>query len=295
MREREQGAADAVDAAASADSAGGAVSDGWASRVRAVDARAADARAAAARAVDALALDALAVDALAGDVSAGDSGPGAADEIAPPPRSRRLRLGVGAAVVLLLGALVVAIAVSAIGQRGATSVVAPASTALESPAPGASPSGSGDSVLVHILGAVSVPGLVSLASGARVMDAIAAAGGLAEDADLSSVNLARPVSDGEQLSVPRIGEAPPPSAGGTAGGAVGASGAAGAVGRSATVNLNTATQADLETLPRIGPTLAARILDWRTANGRFSAPTDLLAVTGIGQKLFDGLKDLVTV
>ena len=61
------------------------------------------------------------------------------------------------------------------------------------------------------------------------------------------------------------------------------------------MNLNTATQAELETLPRIGPALAQRILDWRQANGRFTQATDLLKVTGIGQKLFDGLKDLVVV
>lgn len=217
-----------------------------------------------------------------------EPGPGALSEA--PPRSRRVRLGIGAAVVLLLGALVVSIVVSALGQRGATSIVAPESTSLRSPTPVASSSGGSDEVLVHVLGAVSVPGLVSLASGARVMDAIAAAGGLADDADLSGVNLARPVSDGEQLSVPRVGEVVlPPAAAGTAGAA------AAARAPSATVNLNTATQADLETLPRIGPTLAARILDWRTTNGRFTAATELLAVTGIGQKLFDGLKDHVTI
>ena len=139
---------------------------------------------------------------------------------------------------------------------------------------------------MHVLGAVANPGLVTLAAGARVLDAVAAAGGLTEDADLSTVNLARPVTDGEQLAVPRVGEPlpPPPAAG---------SGAAS--GSPSTVNLNTATQSDLETLPRIGPALASRILEWRAANGRFTSPADLLAITGIGQKLFDGLKDRVTV
>lgn len=141
---------------------------------------------------------------------------------------------------------------------------------------------------MHVLGAVANPGLVTLAAGARVLDAVAAAGGLTEDADLSTVNLARPVTDGEQLAVPRVGEplSPPPAAG---------SGAAASGFSASTVNLNTATQSDLETLPRIGPALASRILDWRTANGRFTSPADLLAITGIGQKLFDGLKDRVTV
>lgn len=141
---------------------------------------------------------------------------------------------------------------------------------------------------MHVLGAVANPGLVTLAAGGRVLDAVAAAGGLTEDADLSTVNLARPVTDGEQLAVPRAGEPlpPPPAAG---------SGAAASGSSASTVNLNTATQSDLETLPRIGPALASRILDWRTANGRFTSPADLLAITGIGQKLFDGLKDRVTV
>jgi len=221
---------------------------------------------------------------------AAGAGSGAEDSLTAAPRSRRVRLGVGAAVVLLLGALVVAIVVSALGQRGATSIVAPLATPDPSQTPVTPATSGGEDVLVHVLGAVSVPGLVSLASGARVMDAIAAAGGLADDADLSTVNLARPVSDGEQLAVPRVGDVPlPPAATG------GATGASGAAAPGSTVNLNTASQSELETLPRIGPTLAARILDWRTANGRFTAPTDLLAVAGIGQKLFDGLKDMVTV
>lgn len=192
--------------------------------------------------------------------------------------------------MLLLGALVVAVIVSATGQQGATSTVAPVES---SPAPlraSTAPAATTDAILVHVLGAVAVPGLVSLAPGSRVVDAIAAAGGLADDAELAGINLARPVSDGEQLAVPHVGEPAPaqaqaqeqaqtPSGGST----------------SSTVNLNTATQSDLETLPRIGPALATRILDWRTANGPFAAPTDLLSVTGIGQKLYDGLKDRISV
>ncbi|GAB3577721.1 hypothetical protein GCM10027406_12680 [Leifsonia lichenia] len=272
----------------------GAAAVGAALDGAALDGAALDGAALDGAALDGAVMDVAATVGAATDARTFDGAPGAEDRTEVPPHSRRVRLGVGAAVVLLLGALVVAIVVSALGQRGATAIVAPVSTSVPSLAPAAAAVASAasgrDVVLVHILGAVSVPGLVSLASGARVMDAIAAAGGLADDADLSSVNLARPVSDGEQLSVPRVGEAvPPPAASGT----TGASGSVAAP--SGTVNLNTATQADLETLPRIGPTLAARILDWRTANGRFAAPTDLLAVTGIGQRLFDGVKDLVTV
>lgn len=202
----------------------------------------------------------------------------------PVRGSRRVRAGVGGAVVLLIVAAVVAVLVSASAQGGG-SVVTPsavARTATASPEDSTAPG----TVLVHVTGAVRTPGLVSLAAGSRVVDAVAAAGGAAEDAEIASVNLARPVADGEQLVIPRVGD--PPQAAGAAG-----SGPAAATG--VPVNLNTATQAELESLPRIGPALAQRILDWRQANGRFAEPSDLLQVSGIGQKLFDGLKDRVVV
>lgn len=215
-----------------------------------------------------------------------------ADEGAPDDSgvgSARIRIGVGAGVVILIAALVGAVVLNAFTQGGSDAEithsalpVAPGSTV----SPTDSAAGRDLPVLVHVLGAVIRPGLVSLSGGARVVDAVAAAGGLTDEADVSGVNLARVVSDGEQLVVPRVGEAvaPPPVAGSAGGGAAGA-----------VVNLNTATQQELETLPRVGPALAGRILDWRRANGRFSAVTDLMKVTGIGQKLFDGLKDRVAV
>jgi competence protein ComEA len=207
-------------------------------------------------------------------------------------RSARLRIGVGAGVVIVIMALVAATLFNAFGQRGtATEIVA------APPTPGTGGVSEEDwptraELLVHVLGAVKRPGLVSLASGSRVVDAVASAGGLTDDAEVAGINLARPVSDGEQLVVPKVGEVSPAAGGSGAGGVAGA-GAGGANG--AVVNLNTATQGELETLPRIGPALAQRILDWRTANGRFAAPADLLKVTGIGQKLFDGLSDRITV
>ena len=136
------------------------------------------------------------------------------------------------------------------------------------------------SVFVHVSGAVSAPGLYVLHDGARVVDAVAAAGGFAAGADETAVNLARPVSDGEQLHVPVIGAAaaPPPTDGGD--------------GR---VNLNTADAAALDTLPRIGPAMAARIIEWRDANGRFTSVEDLLSVPGIGDKMLETLRALVTV
>ena len=130
------------------------------------------------------------------------------------------------------------------------------------------------------------------------MDAVAAAGGLSETADPAGVNLARRVADGEQLYVPALGEAQPGAPPGAAPGVPGG-GTGGAAGRGAAaiakVNLNSAAAAELELLPRIGPAMAQRIIDYREANGRFTSVQELRNVTGIGEKTFDGLKDLVTV
>jgi competence protein ComEA len=241
----------------------------------------------------------------------------------------RLRLGVGAAVVLLIAALITAVIVSAVGQQAGRQVIGPAAagtdtattdgTATDAPAPEprttGAPGGSGQAddsgardaagaiIFVHVLGAVRRSGLFELREGARVMDAVAAAGGLTETADPAGVNLARRVADGEQLYVPALGEAQPgappgDTQGGTAGGTGGAGGGAAGGGPAVVagkVNLNSATTADLEDLPRIGPAMAQRIIDYREANGRFTSVDELRNVTGIGEKTFDGLKDLVTV
>lgn len=170
-------------------------------------------------------------------------------------------------------------------------------------------------MVVHVLGAVAHAGVVTVPGGGRVTDALEAAGGASGDADLARLNLARPLVDGERLYVPRVGEDDVPQAlgadsGGTAGpagpaGSAGAdpgpgsgvSGAAGSDGSAASdvVDLNTADQAALETLPGIGPGLAQRILAWRDEHGRFSAVEDLLDVSGIGDGRFAELQDRVRV
>ncbi len=139
----------------------------------------------------------------------------------------------------------------------------------------------GGELYVHVLGQVEHPGLYVLESDARVVDALAAAGGTLDDADLQAVNLARLLSDGEQLVVPVIG-------------AAAESGGSSAVG-DGLIDLNNADQAELETLPRIGPAIAQRIIEWRETNGRFGSVDDLLAVSGIGEKLLAGIRDLVRV
>jgi competence protein ComEA len=205
------------------------------------------------------------------------------------PRRSRLRVGLGAAVILLLLGLGIAVLVTATGSHGKTTALG--SGVSPGPSPGATSSAddaAGAPVYVHVVGAVLHPGLFPLRDGDRVVDAVAAAGGFSDTADQTQVNLARFVTDGEQLSVPVIG-APVLSAPGAAGGA------GGAAAPGAKVNLNTADLALLDTLPQVGPAMAKRIVDWRTANGKFTSVEDLMSVTGVGDKTFAELKDLVTV
>ena len=133
---------------------------------------------------------------------------------------------------------------------------------------------------MHVLGAVERPGFYELRDGSRVLDAIADAGGLAETADPGGVNLARFLTDGEQVRVPHVGEVAAATPG---------------VAADGKVNLNTADAATLETLPGVGPAMAARIIAWRDANGGFGAIDDLRSITGIGERTFAELEPLVTV
>ncbi|MEN3304901.1 MAG: competence protein ComEA [Micromonosporaceae bacterium] len=161
----------------------------------------------------------------------------------------------------------------------------PAAPAPVAPAAPATGTGTGTSVVVAVAGRVRHPGLVRLPAGARVQDAIEAAGGALPGTDLAFVNLARRVVDGELLVV---GVSPPPGLG--TGGAAG-NPAAG----TGLVNLNTATLAELDALPGIGPALAQRIVDYRTAHGGFRSVDELRRVEGIGDAKFAQLKDRVAV
>ncbi len=165
------------------------------------------------------------------------------------------------------------------------------------PAGAASPSSPGASppvgvVVVHVVGRVRHPGVRQLPAGSRVADAVEAAGGTTGKADLSALNLARVLVDGEQVRVPAVGDpvAPVPLPGP---GGVGGAGSGGVAG--APVSLNSADLAALDTLPGVGPVLAQRILDWRTAHGRFTSIDELGEVSGIGEKLLAQLSPLVTL
>ncbi len=204
----------------------------------------------------------------------------------PPAPPARRRLGVGAVTVVVIAALAVTVA---IGIVRTSSVPVESVTITQTPAaPDATVPAT--EVYVHVFGAVASPGLYRLADGSRVVDAVAAAGGLIEGADEGAINLARPLADGEQLRVPLVGETPPAPVAAPGAGPGAPSGADGGK-----VDLNTADLAALDTLPRIGPALAQRIIDWRDENGRFTSVDDLLAVPGIGDKMLASLRDLVTV
>lgn len=188
----------------------------------------------------------------------------------------RVRRGAGAALVVLLAGAAIAVFVTAVTPRGGERELVPAVSGDPEPALVSEPVE--PAVFVHVLGQVARPGLYELRAGDRVIDAVAAAGGFTDAADPAGVNLARPLSDGEQLAVPAVGETP-----------VAAPGVAGD-GR---VDLNTADAAALDTLPRIGPAMAQRIIDHREANGPFSSVEDLRAVSGIGAKTVEALRPLV--
>jgi competence protein ComEA len=145
-------------------------------------------------------------------------------------------------------------------------------------------------VVVHVVGQVRHPGVIELPAGSRVVDAVAKAGGATKGADLSAVNLARVLIDGEQLLIPKPGEAVGASAPGA-----GAGGAASGPAAPAPINLNSADLAALDGLPGVGPVLAGRILAWRAEHGRFSSVDELGEVSGIGEKVLANLRPLVTV
>lgn len=218
--------------------------------------------------------------------------------------SRRLRIGglqlgpAHLAVVCCVAALAVGLAAWwAVRDQADVVPVAPPADSAASPAPLApltpvDAAGGGSSeaaapteeLVVDVAGKVRRPGIAVLPPGSRVVDALEAAGGARRGVDLTSLNLARPVVDGEQILV----------------GVEAASGVAGSLGASVPggetlVNLNTADQAALDTLPGVGPVTAEAILSWRDANGGFTSVDELLEVDGIGEATLADLAPHVTL
>jgi len=221
---------------------------------------------------------------------------------AEPARFGRLHLGVVAALVLLglvctgwavLRARPVALATSvpvtpSVPVTAAPGGAAPTSTGPPA-APAQSPATATPTILVHVLGAVRRPGVVTLPDRARVQDAIEEAGGLRDGADAGELNLAQVLQDGQQLLIGtrrnpagrvRDGSGPTADATPSAGGRSATSGAG------VTVDLNSATETQLDALPGVGPVTAGRILAWRTEHGRFTRVEELQEVDGIGPKTY---------
>lgn len=251
-----------------------------------------------------------------------DLDPASVDDLEPaplrrpgPPRSWRERIedladatGTTPLRILFGGVALLAVALGALWltRPPATPVETTlpfASTSLSVEGSGAAARASSSStseaasrLLVHVAGAVTVPGVHELQPGARVVDAITAAGGLRGDADGARLNLAAPVADGERVYVPVAGEEPPPIVGpagapaGSGGAPAGRPGAAGGP-----VDLNTADESALDALPGIGPSTASAIVEHRSKIGRFGTVDELLDVRGIGEAKLEQLRPLVTV
>ena len=166
-------------------------------------------------------------------------------------------------------------------QQTAPIVVVPPPTVAPTVPPTLAP------IRVYVSGAVAAPGVYTLSPHSLVNDALKAAGGATAEADLEKINLAQEVRDQQQIHVPRKGEAAPGQVTPGPGGA--------ATPDAHKVNINTATLAELDTLPKIGPSTAQHIIDYRTKNGPFIKIEDLKNVSGIGDVTFEALKDLITV
>ena len=235
----------------------------------------------------ALALRAVLVSTGAGSHAAPAAAAGASAPMRPPPTGSAASPGMKPAPVPTTG-------------PAASPGMKPAPVPTTGPAagPGGLSATSG-SVVVHVTGAVSRPGVVTLPPGSRVTDAINAVGGASAEADTQQLNLARVLSDGEQIRVPRIGEVlpdPAPQPGGdAASGARTAPGKSGDGGASGTVNINTASASELEKLPGIGPALAQRIVEYRDSHGPFASVDSLTDVPGIGKAKLEGLREQATV
>jgi len=190
----------------------------------------------------------------------------------PVSRGRALVLAGGLLVLLVVGGRMLVDAGAAPARPAEALVAAPSPIAAAK-------------LVVHVTGAVSQPGLYRLREGSRVADAVVRAGGATASADTAAVNLAAPLADGMQVSIPsRVAGAA---------GAVAGTAATGSDAAPVRVSLNAASVAELDVLPGVGPVTAQKIVDYRTAHGGFRTVDDLDAIPGIGPVRIDQLRDLV--
>ena len=194
-------------------------------------------------------------------------------------RRIRIRATVGAAVICGLAIVVLSIVMSNIGSAHPTEI--PSDLRLTQTPESSDNIQFSSTVMVHVVGEVNLPGMYELKTDSRVIDAVMAAGGLTVSASECGVNLARVINDGEQLSIPSITQGCTSSQSNSLPGA--------------SISLNTAQSEQFDSLPGIGPTLAQRIVQYRDSHGGFTSLEQLNEVPGIGDKLFAGLKDLVTL
>lgn len=224
-----------------------------------------------------------------------------------PGLTRAHLLVVGAVTVAALGATLlvlwsaqprseaVPLAVAATPPAAASQAATPAPT-LAAMGEASAVTGEADElaeVVVHVAGKVRRPGVVRLPATSRVIDAIEAAGGARKGADLSAVNLARELEDGEQV---RVGLPPDPNVSAVGGrSATAASAGSGPTAPEGTLDLNAASAEELESLPGVGPVLAERIVAYREETAAFQTVDQLIEVPGIGPAVLAGLEDLVRV
>lgn len=193
------------------------------------------------------------------------------------------------------------VSVGDVGSADASTPALATGTPLDEPP--ASDATAPKTVVVYVSGAVGAPGLYELQEGARIGDAVAAAGGMRADASQEYVNLAAPVEDGIQIHIPTVDEVQAGTVAATgntgvsagSGNSAGESGGAGAPVPAGKVNINTADVTALQVLSGIGPATAQKIVDYRTAHGPFKTVDELQNVSGIGEKKFAAIADAITV
>ncbi|WP_233188018.1 helix-hairpin-helix domain-containing protein [Actinomyces qiguomingii] len=236
------------------------------------------------------------------------------DPAEPVRRPRRLalapRAAIGLGVVLVVFALALALRTVLVAPQSGPEVrttttaaddataaaILPVTDPLATAAP--TEADAGGEIVIHVAGAVATPGVVVLPAGARVIDALNDAGGVLPDADTDQLNLARILTDGEQVRVPHQGEDTSTWQADTGTGDAADSSGADGGGSAATdgrININTATAAELEKLSGIGPALAQRIVDYRADHGPFTSVDELTNVSGIGAAKLEALRDEATV